>query len=109
MKPWFKQTLLACSASLTIALSGCSLISRAPVVETVETVRVPPPRPEPLPRPDIEVQVLVPSTAPEILTDDYTLVTMTWDDFLSLAQWFESLRLYIEETDAVLNYWEQQE
>jgi hypothetical protein len=53
--------------------------------------------------------VLVPSTADAVLTNDYTYVVLTWDDFLSLAQWFEALRVYIEENDAVLDYWENNE
>lgn len=109
MKQWFKQTLLALSVLSMIACSGCSLFSRVPVVETVETVRVPPSRPEPLPRPDLSVQVLVPATLDSVTQGDYTYVVLTWNDFLSLAQWFEALRVYIEENDAVLDYWEQEQ
>lgn len=48
----------------------------------------------------------MPSTETSVLSGDYTFVVLTWDDFLSLAQWFEALRVYIEENDAVLDYWE---
>lgn len=106
MSRWCRLILLALSVSSMTGFAGCSTLYRAPVVEAAPIVRVPPPRPEPLPRPDLKVQILVPSTRDAVLTGDYTLVVMTWDDFISLAQWFESLRDYIIENDAVLDYWE---
>ena len=60
-----------------------------------------------MPRPDLQLQVLVPSNKDEVLKgNDFTYVVMTWSDFISLAQWFEALRVFVKQNDAVLDYWE---
>src|SRR5262245_35781440 len=109
MNRWSKLIRLACSALSMSVCVACSSISRVPVVEPVTIVRVPPPRPEPLPRPDLQFQVLVPSTKDQVLTGNYTYLVLSWQDFLALAQWFESLKTYVNENNAVLNYWESNE
>lgn len=115
MRQWSKLTLLVLSSLSMIALTGCSLFSPAPVVQSERIVRIPPEKPEPLSRPDLELKVLVPSNVDRLYVtpptdgavDDFTYIMLSWQDFLSLAQYMEEVKFKIGEYIRIIDYWEQ--
>ena len=117
MKLWCKLTLLVLLSASTGIMTGCSLNSRVPVVQSERIVRIPPPRPEPLSKPDLDIGILVPENTEDKLYAqipeepgllwDYTYVILTWDDFLTLTQFLEEVKFTVGEYVRVIEYWEE--
>ena len=109
MKKLLLKSLSLFSVGLmTLLLSSCVSTNEPPVqTRVVEKTVIKPQRPAKIEPKNIEYITVTKQTVEEDILSGQAYMCLSWQDYLTLAQWEQEKLRYIRQANAVIDYYEE--
>lgn len=109
MKKLFLKSLNLLSAGLMmLLLTSCANTSEQPIrTQIVEKTIIKPQRPASIQPVDISYITVTRNTMEEDITSGQAYMCLSWQDYLTLAQWEQDKLRYIKQSNKVIDYYEE--